>query len=216
MKNATNVGMLMAVVFAVGMVGFNLSDGTISLQNAAPAASLDGASMMGHMEIIHTDEFGNILSYQQTDNAIVSDGRNCTASALFGHAANPTCTDTTPGPYNIVGIGNGTDLTTSTLQTDLTGEITDNNMERKAGTVSMVSDASGTTADPAVSRVSAVFTWLGGSTNTVDKSGLFNSTTVAGDSVFAMKQFPSDVTMNTNDQLTVNWDITIDGSDDMS
>jgi len=44
---------------------------------------------------------------------------------------------------------------------------------------------------------------------------LFNSTSGA-DAAFALKNFPSNVTMNNGDQLTVNWDITISGSDAVS
>lgn len=53
-----------------------------------------------------------------------------------------------------------------------------------------------------------------GTTNTVNQAGLFNSTTAgATSSAFTLKNFPSSIAINTNDQLTVNWDITIDGTD---
>jgi len=217
MKDAKNIGMLTAVVFAIGMVGFNLSDGTFALQSDAPTSTIDGASIMGHMEIIHTDSEGNILSYQQTDNAIVNEGRNCVTVLLFGPLANTSCDDQSPGIYTVVGIGNSTTLPSTTgvtTQSDLTGEITDNNMARVNGVVT-VSQVSASTADqdPAVARISSVFTWLGGTTNTVNQAGLFNTTDTGASGTFALKDFPSPVAMNTNDQLTVNWDITIDGSD---
>jgi len=217
MKDVKNIGMLTAVVFAIGMVGFNLSDGTFALQSDVPASTMEAGSIMGHMEIIHTDSEGNILSYQQTDNAIVNEGRNCTAVLLFGPLANTSCDDQSPGIYTVVGIGNGTKPSVSglTTQSDLGTEIADNNMAR-ADAVVTVSQVSAATADsdPAVARISAQFTWLGGTTNTVNQAGLFNQTTTGPTSgTFALKDFPSDVAMNTNDQLTVNWDITIDGSD---
>ncbi len=212
--------MLTAVVFAIGMVGFNLSDGTFALQNSTPASTMEAGSIMGHMEIIHTDSEGNILSYQQTDNAIVNEGRNCVTVLLFGPLANTSCDDQSPGIYTVVGIGNGTKPSVSglTTQSDLGTEIADNNMAR-ADAVVTVSQVSASTADsdPAVARISAQFTWLGATTNTVSQAGLFNQTTTGATSgTFAMKDFPSDVAMNTNDQLTVNWDITIDGSDAFS
>jgi len=212
-----NIGMLTAVVFAIGMVGFNLSDGTFALQSDVPASTMEAGSIMGHMEIIHTDSEGNILSYQQTDNAIVNQGRNCTAALLFGYAGNQVCGGSNIGTFTVVGIGNGTlpsDGAALTTQEDLGTEITDNNMARADAivTVSQVS-ASVATSDPAVARISAQFTWLGATTNTVNQAGLFNQTTISGDGTFALKDFPSVVAMNTNDQLTVNWDITIDGSD---
>ena len=219
MKNAKNIGMLTAVVFAIGMVGFNLSDGTIALQNDAPASTMEAASIMGHMEIIHTDVDGNIISYQQTDNAIVNEGRNCVAVLLFGPLGNTTCDDQSPGIYTVVGIGNGTlPSGGDTTQSDLGTEIADNNMARADATVTVSQQsASVATSDPAVARVSAQFTWLGFTTNTVNQAGLFNQTTTGATSgTFALKDFPSAVAMNTNDQLTVNWDITIDGSDAFS
>ena len=219
MKDAKNIGALTAVVFAIGVAGFSFSDGLSLLQSDIPSSTMEAGSLMGHIEIIHTDSEGNILSYQQTDNAIVNEGRNCTAMALFGPGSNTSCDDHTPGPYNVVGIGNGTLPSVSglTTQTDLGTEITDNNMAR-ANAVVTVSQVSAATAnsDPAVARVSAVFTWQGSTTNTVNQAGLFNQTTISGDSTFAIKDFPSPVAMNTNDQLTVNWDITIDGSDAFS
>jgi len=216
MKDAKNIGMLTAVVFAIGMVGFNLSDGTFALQSDAPTSTMDGASIMGHMEIIHTDSEGKILSYQQTDNAIVNQGRNCTAVLLFGYAGNQVCGGSNVGTFTVVAIGNGSALS-NTQTENLNTEIADNNMARGDGivTVTQVS-ASTADSDPAIARVSSVFTWLGLTTNTVTQAGLFNSTTLSGDGTFALKDFPSNVAMNTNDQLTVNWDITIEGSDAFS
>ena len=77
MKNSKNIGMLAAVVFAVGMVGFNLSDGTISLIDDVPLATMEGGMLSGHLEIIHADSDGNILSYQQTGGPTTSPRWRC-------------------------------------------------------------------------------------------------------------------------------------------
>ena len=66
MKDAKNIGALAAVVFAVGMVGINFSDGTFALQSDVPASTMESGAIMGHIEIIHSDNDGNVLSYQQT------------------------------------------------------------------------------------------------------------------------------------------------------
>ena len=213
MKTATNIGMLTAVIFAIGMVGINFSDGTFALQTSTPTATSDGGSILGHIEIIHTDTEGNILSYQQTDNAIVNDGRNCTAMLLFG--TNTGCraqTATALGKYTVIGVGNGTSLSGSTSQLLLNGEQTTSGLQRATGTLGTFTNATAT-SDPATQRISAVFTWTGGS-NTINQAGLFNSTsTGTSTSTFALKNFPSQVVMNAGDQLTVNWDISIDGTD---
>jgi len=216
MKDVKNIGMLTAVVFAIGMVGINFSDGTFNLQSDVPASTMEGAAIMGHMEIIHTDSEGNVLSYQQTDNAIVNEGRNCVATSLFGAASNSVCDTAVPNPYTIVGIGNGTLLAGSaTTITVLGSEITDSGLDRASGVVTVSENAASVlTSDPAIATISSVFTYVSGvNTNTVNQAGLFNQTTIAGDRTFALKDFPSSVIMNTNDILTVNWDITIDGSD---
>lgn len=210
MKKTTSVGMFAAIVFAVGMAGISFSDGSLKLQDNTPASTMDGGSITGHIEIIHTDKDGNIRAYMQTDNAIVNDGRNCTAAVLFGY--NTGCTDTTPGPYNVIGVGNGTALSGSTSQLLLNGEITGDGLSRVAGTLGTFTNATAN-SDPAVQRISTVFTYSGSQgSNPINQAGLFNGTG-SPTSTFALKNFPSTVNMNTNDQLTVNWDITIDGTD---
>lgn len=213
MKKTTSVGMFAAIVFAVGMAGISFSDGSLKLQDNTPASTMDGGSITGHIEIIHTDQDGNIRAYIQTDNAIVNDGRNCTAATLFG--ANTGCTDTTPGPYNVIGLGNGTALSGSTSQIALNGETTGDGLQRATASLGTFTNATADSA-PAIQRLTKIFTYSGSQTsNPINQAGLFN-TTSGTTSTFALKNFPSAVSMNSGDQLTVNWDITIDGSDGYS
>lgn len=210
MKKTTSVGMFAAIVFAVGMAGISFSDGSLKLQDNTPASTMDGGSITGHIEIIHTDKDGNIRAYIQTDNAIVNDGRNCTAATLFGF--NGGCTDTTPGPYNVIGLGNGTSLSGSTSQIALNGETTGDGLQRATASLGTFTNATADSA-PAIQRLTNVFTYSGSQTlNPINQAGLFNTTT-GTTSTFALKNFPSAVNMNSGDQLTVNWDITIDGTD---
>lgn len=209
--------MLAAVVFAVGMVGFNLSDGTITLIDDVPLATMESGMFSGHLEIIHTDKDGNILSYQQTDNAIVNQGRNCAANMLFGPLANTDCDDETPGVYNVIGISNVT-YTGTNAAVDLNTEIVSGDGLTRADGLftgeSQLQAATGDTAGFSKTLITAEFTYTGTQTgNPVRAAGLFNSTIVANDSVFAMKNFPSVVNMNSGDKLTVNWEISITGTD---
>jgi len=222
MKDAKSIGMFAAVALAIGMVGINFSDGTFALQNDMSSTYDEGASILGHLEIIHTDSEGNILSYQQTDNGIMNQGRDCVARALFGDhtAGGHDCTDTTPGTYTVIGLGNTTALQGGTITTgvDLPSEIADCGLARNTAT-SIVETQGAQTANAddstAITTLSRTFTW-DCTTNAVLSAGLFNSTTIANDSVFAMKDFPTAVNMALGDQLTVNWEITIDGSNAMS
>ncbi|MCV0410646.1 hypothetical protein [Nitrosopumilus sp.] len=221
MKNATGIGMLAAITFAVGMVGLNFSDGIFDLQSNTASSYSEGSSILGHIEVIHTDSEGNILSYQQTDNAIVNDGRNCTAMLLFG--ANSGCTAATAsglGKYTVIGISNGSALAATTANTVLPAEITvGDGLNAVTGTVGTFTNSTAD-SDPAVQRISNQFTYSASATQTgniINAAGLFNQTALGADrGVFALKNFPSSVTMNPGDQLTVNWDITIDGSDAVS
>jgi len=212
--------MLAAVVFAVGMVGFNLSDGTITLIDDVPLATMESGMFSGHLEIIHTDKDGNILSYQQTDNAIVNQGRNCAANMLFGPLANTACDAISPGVYNVIGISNVT-FAGNNQSEDLTSEIeSGDGLTRADGALtgeSQLEAATGVTGDVSKTLITAEFTYTGTQTgNPVQAAGLFNSTTVANDSVFALKNFPSVVNMNNGDKLTVNWEISISGTDSTS
>lgn len=216
MKNVKSIGMFAAIAFAVGMTGISLSDGTIALQNT-PSSTIDGASILGHIELIQTDKDGNIISYQQTDNAIVSEGRACTAMLLFG--ANSECNATSPtnlGTFTAIAVGNGSLLAADTTATSLNSEITGDGLARVFGSLGTYTATSGTGTD-ATQRITNQFTYTGSQAgNVISQAGLFNSTSVGTDTAFALKNFPANVTMNNGDQLTVNWDITISGSDAVS
>ena len=222
MKNSKNIGIIATVVLAIGMVGFSFSDGVIGLENDVPLDTLDGTVMSGHLEIIQTDSEGNIKSYQQTDNAIMNVARNCVAGILFGTDANSLCGGTTPGKYTIIGLNNGTAFgSDDNTKTAMTGEVsvTGDGLRRDEPTpvVTEQATATGATLGAATARISATFVYTGAqSPNTISSAGLFNSTTIGTNDVFAIKDFASPVAMSTNDQLTVNWDITISGTDDIT
>jgi len=221
MKNTTNIGIFAAIVFAVGMAGITISGDANELQSNTYSSSTEGAGILGHIEIVHTNSEGKILSYQQTDNMIVTQGRNCTAMLLFG--TNTGCDAATAGvlgKYTVIGLGNGTALAKNTALTDLSGEILasggngGDGLSRTTGTLDPITAAT-TNATSATQRIFAVFSYNGSlANNAINQAGLFNSTSPSTDSTFALKNFPSAVSMNNGDQLTVNWDITISGSND--
>jgi len=217
MKNATSIGMFALIAFGVGMVGINFSDGSFVMQNSTPTSTMEAGTILGHIEIIHSDSEGNILSYQQTDNAIVNDGRNCTAMLLFG--TNTGCTSANAaalGKYTVIGVGNGSALAATTLNTVLNGESVGDGLTAATGTLGAFGNSTAN-SDPASQNINFQFAYIGSqASNPISQAGLFNSTTIGADrGVFALKNFPSIVTMNSGDLLTVNWDITIDGSDDI-
>ena len=223
MNKASSFGMLAAIAFAVGMAGINFSDGTIAMHSDTDTANTAaGVSMLGHIELIQTDSEGNILSYQQTDNAIMNEGRNCTATLLFG-VNSTSCAHSVGniGKYRVIAISNGTAFASGNTQTFFSSEMNSTSnaegMDRATGTATFTAPATTGTGDSADVRISKQFTYDGSqASNVMTAAGLFNSTVFnddTNDSVFAMKNFPSSVTMNPGDQLTVNWDISIAGTD---
>ncbi len=223
MRNLNTVGLLAGIALAVGMIGVNVSDGTFSVLDKTSEGSMEAGMFRGHLEIIHTDPDGNVLSYQQTDNAIMSEGEMCVARALFGSAAAGTgatrCLGD-PGTFNVIALDDTTTVGSSLDAKSLPSELTAAGLYRQDvtagnGTISIPTEASGAASD-AVARVSNTFQFSAAGPQTVLAAALLNSTTTTADALFAMKNFPSSVTLNLNDQLTVNWDITISGTDAFS
>ena len=126
------------------------------------------------------------------------------------------CTATTAaGLGNFTAIGNGSLLAADTTLATLNSEITGDGLARVFDTLGTYT-ATTTTGTDAVQRITNQFTYTGSqSDNVISQAGLFNSTSGA-DAAFALKNFPSNVTMNNGDQLTVKWDISISGSDAVS
>jgi len=207
--------MLTAVAFAVGMVGINLADGTITVFDQTSDATIESGMFRGHMEILQTNADGNVVKYMQTDNAILSVGENCVALDLFGGTAGGTAAATRclgdPGNFDVIGLTNT--ATSGIDSVDLTGELTGNGLDRAtASSVTATTEAAGA-AGVNVARITNTFTYTGGPAQGVIGAGLFNQTTIANSAIFAAKDFPSSVTLNTSDQLTVNWDITTSGTE---
>jgi len=206
--------MLTAVAFAVGMVGINLADGTITVFDQTSDVTIESGMFRGHLEIIQTNADGNVIKYMQTDNAILSKGENCVALDLFGGTAGgtgATSCPADPGIFDVIGITN-----TGTAGIDsltLAGELTADGLARATATSVTATTTAAGAAGVNVARITFGFTYTGGPAQGVSGAGLFNSTTVAGSAIFAAKDFPSVVTLNTNDQLTVNWDITTSGTE---
>ena len=212
MKNIQNFGLLAAVVFAVGMVGFNLSDGTFDLNQADSSAMLSAAGIVGHLEVIHTDSEGNILSYLQTDNAIANKGVNCTMVLLFGVSTDADHCNGSPGTFDVIAV-EGTQTMASNM--DLRANKTDNQIRATgflpatATSITITQAADGATAVDGTTRLVKTFTATG--TIEIFGASLINSTAADNYALFAYKDFGSSINMVIDDQLTVNWDISIQG-----
>lgn len=227
MKNYQSFGFLASIVFAVGMVGFNLSDGTFGTNQEEISPMASTAGMVGHIEAIHTDSQGNIISYVQTDNAITNKGINCTLAKVFGISYDASHCPADPGTYNHIGLVNATidgeglniNATSGSLlypdgASNGLGPASDStitfNTVASGGAAGAGDQTRGTDAEV---LISTAFTSTGDS-HAVVGATLQNGTENAG--IFAYKDFPSSITLNNGDTLTVNWQIGMTGTVDES
>ncbi len=213
MRNLNQIGLLTGIALAVGMIGVNIADGTFTVSDKTSDVYQETGMFSGHLEIIHTDADGNILTYLQTDNAIISKGENCAAQDLFGGTAGGTGATSCPSDPGIFDWIALTDIAAAGVDDlVLTGELTGGGLDRlQATSVAATTTAAGLGVDN-ITRLTVTFTNTGPS-QLVSGSGLFNQTALAGSAIFAQKDFGTSVTLATSDQLTVNWDITTGGND---
>lgn len=216
--NTKNLGIL-ALVFVAGFLGIGLGQNAFT-SSEQPTMTPESGTILGHVEIIHTDANGNVVSYEQSDNAVMNQGKNCAAKVLFGGSAlssQSTCTlNAGRSFWNVIGLSNNALSSNPTTQTTLPGEFflssgtcagICRNSANSTATVSASSDAT-TDGGSKTVRISKTFT-LTNASATIRSAGLFNSTDTSNYSTFALKPFSSAVSMAQNDQLTVNWDITL-------
>ncbi len=195
------MGLFGIVAIAVGMVGINGVNANIfGVADTPKSTSDEKTSLLGHIIVTVRDPEGNIKAYRQTDNLMTDKGRNCSANLLFGTGFG-NCT--TPLAFQYIAVTNSS-FTPAAGDTTLTGEQTNGGMARAQGSVSANQVANGGSA---IAQIAKTFTYTGTGSRTVSAAGLFDAS--SGGNMFAEKAFGSSVTLNTNDQLTVQWQITL-------
>ena len=198
------MGLFDNVAIAVGIVGINsVSANTFGVADTQ-SNSGEKTALLGHIILTVRDSQGNIKEYAQTDNVVTATGHNCAANLLFGtgfaNCSSPAVakyialsSSTTAGNYNA-------------SATALTSELSTNGLQRVAGTLTANQVATGGT-NTAIAQLANTFTYSGGSAQTVGGAGLLDA--ASSGNLFADRQFGSSVTLNTNDQLTVQWQISL-------
>ena len=202
MNHLKTMGLLGIVAIAVGMVGINeVSANPLAVSDSAKSNSGEKSTFLGHIIVTVRDQEGNIKAYRQTDNIVTAGGHNCAANLLFGTAF-ANCTG--PATFQYIGLTNAT-FTPAAGDTTITNEQVNGGMQRQAGTISAAQVATSGT-NSAIAQIAKTFTYSGTSSRTVSGSGLFDASSAGN--MFADHTF-STVTLNTNDQLTVQWQITL-------
>ena len=239
MKQGLNYALFGAVLaISAGLIG---AYGLPGFSGVSDTTGLAAAQMLGHITITHTDADGNILGYQQTDNIIVDTGESCAVKRLFGRSGEGVVTptentltlscniDMNTGVFDVIAIGNktGTGFVTSgdtalgseINQTQAVPADNDGNLERASSGTLLKNYQDGTSGVDAV--ISAQFTNNNGNSYIITESGLFNSTDGIDDDtvsvsvttrMFAHQGFGG-ITLDTDESLTVEWTVSIGGTD---
>jgi len=176
------------------------------------AAAVSHAFMRGHVEVIASHPNGEVFSYQQSPNLIVTHGENCVLKMMFGAAGGDTigtvvCIGEINAGFHFIGLGETGGASTPFLDgdTDLRDPADSAGLSAvKVGTVTYTNSTGGSFGSV---LISANFVNTGAS-EVVNEAGLFNSTTVATNGMLAGNNFVN-VTLNTNDDITINWTVEV-------
>lgn len=163
---------------------------------------IQGPKALGHIELVLTDENGNIKAYRQTDNLVVNKGVYMTSDKLFGTSL---VGGATSAAFNNVGIGTGTTSATSgdtNVQTQLSN--------RKTGAVTSVTGSS--TGAQIQAFFGAGKLKNGSGTTAVTEAGLFDTFVNGTGNLYARQTFTA-INAGSSDSLTVTWSITFADSD---
>ena len=163
---------------------------------------IQGPKALGHIELVLTDENGNVKAYRQTDNLVVNRGVYMTSDKLFGTSL---VGGATSAAFNNVGIGTGTTSATSgdtNVQTQLSN--------RKTGAVTSVTGSS--TGAQIQAFFGAGKLKNGSGTTAVTEAGLFDTFVNGTGNLYARQTFTA-INAGSSDSLTVTWSITFADSD---
>ncbi len=202
MKQHQSLGLVAVMAVVAGLTGFTAL-GDISFNENDVSSMSTSGPMLGHVIITVTDDEGNIKKYMQTDNVITSNGKGCTGNLLFGAG---TCVDSVTVFDDIV-LSNlafaDTPTTADLINTGFTPQLSGSLAEFSSTAVTEGISSSGTSS--ARIDLAHTFSYTGGTSQTVSSAALMNT----ANSIFAIKNFPSAVSLNNGDDLTVTWQITL-------
>jgi len=204
MKQHQSLGLVAVMAVVAGLTGFTAL-GDISFDENDVSSMSTSGPMSGHIILTVTDDEGNIKKYMQTDNVITSDGKMCTGELLFNPGTNG-CPDSGSVFDDIVLSSAGfpdTPTTADLVNTGFTPQLSGSLAEFSSTAVTEGVPASGTGS--ARYDLAHTFSYTGGTSQTVTSAALMNT----ANSVFAIKNFPSPVSLNNGDDLTVTWQITL-------
>lgn len=193
------------IVAIAGIFGAVNYSSTVSAYQISDIAS----TMSGHVTVAVTDEFGNIKSYQQTDNLVTLEGRDCAIDNLFAPTAGNICPLVAPGEiFTNVALGSNAAVValadTRATITQVAIAAADSVLQNTVGPSEVITIVKAFTA---VGGGPTVGTLEGG--DTVAETALYGGGTGGiTDNMLARKDLSS-VTVTTGDTVTITWIVTV-------
>ena len=200
MNQHQSLGFVAVIAVVAGLTGVTALGDISFVENDVSSTS---ASILGHLTIQVTDDEGNIKQYMQTDNQITADAKRCTGELLFGYTPTLGCVSSTSA-FDDIELSSATfaegAATANLLDAGFTPQLTGTLAKFTSSTVSTGISATGLTNETV--DIVHTFSYTGGG-QSVASAALMNT----ANSVFAIKNFPSAVSLNNGDDLTVTWQI---------
>lgn len=190
----------LAIVIGTIIIGgaitanFAFTENSLNSENTMKST----AGLLGHLTLTAINEDGEVIAYRQTDNVVINRGDNCLIDDTF-ETSFSTCTNSELG-YTFVHIGEGGDGSVTETDNLLTTFFT-----QTGGTVGSYVSASG--SNGASVTVTADFLNV---SRGINEAALANTSTQSGD-YLALQEFAT-ITLGQNDDLKIEWTVTIDGS----
>ncbi len=184
---------------------------SISMNDNVTLLTANEGFMRGHLEVIAENNNG-IFSYQQSDNKIVTHGENCMLKMLFGPAGGDTvgtlvCIGEINAGFHFIGLGETGGPSSAFVDGDEDLRDPADEAGLSAVQIGTIVWTNSTDGSFGTVVISATFTNTG-ATEVVNEAGLFNSTTVATNGMFAGNNF-ANVTLNNGDDITINWTVEV-------
>ena len=213
---STIIALVAALAVTTGGLGLTFTGVFDEAPSKVASQNYASGFMMGHLQVETFDKDGNLKDYRQTDNAVVDDGEQCISKMLFGttqasagrgeYTGTSACTGALTGAWDVIAIGTDSTAAADTQVILLNETATSNGLERGVATTKTWTNGTGSTTTKIV--MSKTFTSDSPRDHTIQESGLFNSTTVAGSGMLARQTF-SGVTLSDGDSITVTWTFTV-------
>ena len=213
---STIIALVAALAVTTGGLGLTFTGVFDEAPSKVASQNYASGFMMGHLQVETFDKDGNLKDYRQTDNAVVDDGEQCISKMLFGttqasagrgqYSGTSACTGSLTGAWDVIAIGTDSTAAADTQVILLNETSSSDGLERGVATTKTWTNGTGSTTTKIV--MSKTFTSDSPRDHTIQESGLFNSTTVAGSGMLARQTF-SGVTLSDGDSITVTWTFTV-------